>query len=80
MDKSQILEKVTEIIIDNLGASESEATPTADIRDDLGADSLDCVEIVIDIEDEFCIVLPEETHEKLKTINDVVEYVASKVS
>lgn len=78
MSKEELLEKVTEIVIDQLGVSKEQATPTASIVDDLAADSLDCAEIVIALEEEFVIAISEEDAEKLKTINDAVEYLASK--
>ena len=78
MSKEEILDKVTEIVIDQLGVNKEQATPTASIVDDLAADSLDCIELVMALEEEFGIAISEEDAEKLKTINDAVEYLASK--
>lgn len=79
MSKEELLEKVTEIVIDQLGyVGKEQVTPTASIVDDLAADSLDCIELVMALEEEFGIAIPEEDAEKLKTINDAVEYLASK--
>lgn len=78
MSKEELLEKVTEIVIDQLGVDKEHATPTASIADDLAADSLDCIELVMALEEEFGLAIPEEDMEKLKTINDVVDYLISK--
>lgn len=78
MSRDDILKKVTEIVIDQLGVDPKDATPTASIVDDLNADSLDCIECVMAIEEEFGLAIPEEDAEKLKTINDAVDYLASK--
>lgn len=78
MSKEEILDKVTEIVIDQLGVTKEQATPTASIVDDLAADSMDCIELLMSLEEEFGIAISEEDGEKLKTINDAVEYLTSR--
>ena len=78
MSKEEILDKVTEIVIDQLGVNKEQATPTASIVDDLAADSMDQIELLMSLEEEFGIAISEEDGEKLKTINDTVDYLISK--
>ena len=78
MSKEEILDKVTEIVIDQLGVNKDQATPTASIVDDLAADSMDQIELLMSLEEEFGIAISEEDGEKLKTINDTVDYLISK--
>jgi acyl carrier protein len=66
------LERVKKIIVEQLGVEEGEVTPEASITDDLGADSLDQVELVMAFETEFGIDIPDEEAEKIKTVNDAV--------
>ena len=68
------MEKVTEIIVDNLGVESSQVTSEASFVDDLGADSLDTVELVMAFEEEFGIDIPDEDAEKLQKVGDVVKY------
>lgn len=65
-------EKVKKIIVEQLGVDEAEVTPEASITDDLGADSLDQVELVMAFETEFNINIPDEEAEKIKTVGDAV--------
>jgi acyl carrier protein len=67
------LEKVKKIIVEQLGVDEAEVTPEASITDDLGADSLDQVELVMAFETEFNIDIPDEEAEKIKTVGDAVK-------
>ncbi|MGE5699976.1 MAG: acyl carrier protein [Deltaproteobacteria bacterium] len=67
--------KVKEIVAEQLGKDEGEITTNASFIDDLGADSLDIVELVMKMEEEFGIEIPDEEAEKIKTVNDVVEYI-----
>jgi len=67
--------KVKEIIAEQLGKDSSEVTNEASFIDDLGADSLDIVELVMAMEDEFGIEIPDEEAEKIKTVKDVIEYI-----
>lgn len=73
MDK--IAEKVKEIVIDQLGAEEAEVTLEAAFIDDLGADSLDIVELIMALEEEFDLEIPDEDAEKIKTVGNVVDYI-----
>ncbi len=66
-------EKVKKIVVEQLGVDEAEVTPEASITDDLGADSLDQVELVMAFETEFNIDIPDEEAEKIKTIGDAVK-------
>ena len=70
---STTFDKVKKIIVEQLGVDESEVTPEASITDDLGADSLDQVELVMAFETEFNIDIPDEEAEKIKTVGDVVK-------
>jgi acyl carrier protein len=67
--------KVREIVAEQLGKDANEITAGASFIDDLGADSLDIVELVMKMEEEFGIEIPDEEAEKIKTVNDVVEYI-----
>ncbi|PWB62223.1 MAG: acyl carrier protein [Deltaproteobacteria bacterium] len=67
--------KVKEIVAEQLGKDVNEVTTSASFIDDLGADSLDIVELVMKMEEEFGIEIPDEEAEKIKTVNDVVEYI-----
>ena len=71
------LERVKKIIVEQLGVEESEVTPEASITDDLGADSLDQVELVMAFETEFGIDIPDEEAEKIKTVGDAVQKIES---
>jgi acyl carrier protein len=68
-------EKVKKIIIDQLGVDEAEVTPEAKFIDDLGADSLDTVELVMALEEEFGVEIPDEDAEKIATVQDAITYV-----
>jgi acyl carrier protein len=68
-------EKVKQIIIEQLGVDEAEVTPTAHFIDDLGADSLDIVELVMAFEEAFEIEIPDEDAEKIQTVKDAIEYI-----
>ncbi len=72
-------EKVKEIIIDKLGVEDSKITMEAKFIDDLGADSLDTVELIMQFEEEFNIEIPDEDAEGLTTVGSAVEYINSKV-
>jgi acyl carrier protein len=74
-----VLERVKKIVIDQLGVDEEQVTPDASITDDLGADSLDRVELVMAIEQEFDIEISDEEAEKIETIQDAVKYVQEQV-
>ena len=68
-------DKVKEIIVEQLGVEESEVTATASFVDDLGADSLDVVELVMAFEEAFNIEIPDEDAEKIRTVQDAVDYI-----
>ena len=70
-------DKVKDIILDKLGAEEDKITEAASIMDDLGADSLDTVELIMELEEEFGIEIPDEEAEKLATVGDAVSYIDS---
>ena len=70
-----IFDKIKEIIIEQLQVDESEVTMDTNMMKDLSADSLDAVEIIMAIEDEFAIEIPDEVAEKFQTVNDLVKYV-----
>jgi acyl carrier protein len=74
-----VLERVKKIVIDQLGVDEEQVAPDASITDDLGADSLDRVELVMAIEQEFDIEISDEEAEKIETIQDAVKYVQEQV-
>ena len=73
-----IQNKITKVIVEKLGVTEDQVKPEAAFIDDLGADSLDQVELVMALEDEFDIEIPDEEAEKLKKVSDVIAYVTSK--
>ena len=70
-------EQVKQIIVEQLGVDEGEVSPTASFQDDLGADSLDIVELVMAFEETFEIEIPDEDAEKIKTVQDAINYVQS---
>jgi len=74
------LEKVTEIIVEQLGVKPEEVTPEASFVDDLGADSLDTVELVMAFEEEFGVEIPDEDAEKIQTVGDAVKYIDEKAN
>ncbi len=67
--------KVKEVIIEQLGANADEVVPTASFVDDLGADSLDTVELVMALEEEFGVEIPDEDAENIKTVQDAINYI-----
>jgi acyl carrier protein len=70
-----IEQKVKEIVADRLGVDPDEVTPEASFIEDLGADSLDTVELVMALEEEFGIEIPDEDAEKIQTVGDAIEYI-----
>lgn len=72
-------EKVKEIIADQLGVKKIEIKPESSFVDDLGADSLDTVEIVMALEEEFGIEIPDEDAEKISTVGDAIKYIEEKI-
>ena len=74
----QYLERVTKVIVDRLGVDESEVKLEASFREDLGADSLDVVELVMELEDEFDMEISDEDAEQISTVGTAVTYIESK--
>src|SRR5450432_4564204 len=74
-EKKEIVEKVKQIISEQLGVDENEVTPSASFVDDLGADSLDQVELVMALEEHFGVEIPDEDAEKLRTVQDAIAYI-----
>lgn len=72
---SEIAQKVKEIIVDKLGVDEKSVVPEASFTNDLGADSLDTVELIMDLEKEFDIQIPEEEAEKIVTVGDAISFI-----
>ena len=77
MDEQKAFEQVKKVVVDQLGVNESEVTKQASFVDDLGADSLDTVELVMALEEAFGFEIPDEEAEKIKTVGDTVSYVLS---
>ncbi len=73
--KEQIFDKVKEIIVDQLGVEEDEVALESSFIEDLGADSLDIVELIMALEEEFGLEIPDDEAEKISTVNDAVEYI-----
>ncbi len=73
-------EKVKGIVVEQLGVEEQKVTPEASFIDDLGADSLDTVELVMALEEEFGVEIPDEAAEKILTVQDAMDYIASNAS
>ncbi|NLY17509.1 MAG: acyl carrier protein [Clostridiaceae bacterium] len=73
--KDVTFEKVKEIVVEQLGVEESEVTMEASFIDDLGADSLDIVELIMALEEEFDLEIPDKEAEKITTVGDAVEYI-----
>lgn len=72
---SEIASKVQKIIVDKLGVEESEVVATASFTNDLGADSLDTVELIMEFEKEFGISIPDDQAEKIQTVGDAISYI-----
>ena len=79
MSSEEIFEKIKNIIVEQLGVTEAQVTMEASFIDDLGADSLDIVELVMAIEEEFDIEIPDSDAEKVVTVGDVVDYIKENV-
>jgi acyl carrier protein len=77
---ASVEERVKQIIVEQLGVDEGEVTTTASFVDDLGADSLDTVELVMAFEEAFGIEIPDEDAEKIATVKDAVEYIQKHAS
>ena len=77
---SEIEARVKQIIVEKFAVMESQVTPEASFTNDLSADSLDRVELIMEIEDEFGISIPEDQAEKISTVGDAIKYVEEKVA
>jgi len=75
---SDIEARVKKVIVDKLGVSEDKITATSSFVEDLGADSLDQVELIMGFEDEFSLQIPDTESEKIRTVKDALEYLSSK--
>ena len=75
MNQEEIFEKVKKIIVEQLGVAETSVTMEASFIDDLGADSLDIVELIMALEEEFDMEIPDEDAEKTVSVSDVVDYI-----
>ena len=73
-----VAERVKQIIVEQLGVDENQVDPSASFVDDLGADSLDIVELVMAFEEAFDLDIPDEDAEKIKTVKDAVDYIEAK--
>ena len=80
MEREELLKKIKAIIADKLSISEDQVTEEASFIDDLGADSLDTVELVMALEDEFNMDIPDEEAEKLTTVGKAMDYVLDRLS
>jgi len=78
MSEKSIEEKVKDIIVEQLSVTPEQVTSTASFIEDLGADSLDTVELVMAFEEEFSVEVPDEDAEKLQTVGDVVKYIEER--
>ena len=77
---SEIASKVKEIIVDKLGVDDSEVTPEASFTNDLGADSLDTVELIMEFEKEFNISIPDEEAENIVTVGQAIDFLEKNVN
>ncbi len=77
---SNIAEKVNKIIVDKLGVDESEVTAEASFTNDLGADSLDTVELIMEFEKEFDLSIPDEQAENIQTVGQAITYLESQMA
>ena len=75
---SDIEEQVKKIVVDHLGIDESKVAPESKFIDDLGADSLDTVELVMALEEKFGIEIPDDAAETIQTVKDAIDYIESK--
>jgi acyl carrier protein len=80
MDAKQVEEKVKNIIVEQLGVEPEQVKPEAQFVNDLGADSLDTVELIMALEEEFDIEIPDEQAEKIKTVGEALDHIVGKVA
>lgn len=77
---STIADRVTKIIVERLGVDASEVTPEASFTNDLGADSLDTVELIMEFEREFDVAIPDEKAEQISTVGDAIKFLEAQTS
>jgi acyl carrier protein len=70
-----MFEKIKELIVEELGVDAGEVTPTSNLSEDLGADSLDAVELIMAIEEEFDVEIPDEVASEMKTVQDIISFI-----
>lgn len=80
MSQEEILQKVTSIVVEQLSVEATEIKPESSFANDLGADSLDVVELVMALEEEFDIEIPDEAAEQIATVQDAVDYIGKKAA
>ena len=80
MSEAEIFDKVKKIVTDQLSVENDKVTPQANFANDLGADSLDTVELVMALEEEFDIEIPDEAAEQITTVQEAVDYINGKVA
>lgn len=80
MASKDVLRKVKEMVAEQLGVDEDDVTPESSFIDDLGADSLDIVELIMALEEEFDLEIPDEDAEKIVTVADAVNYISERIS
>lgn len=80
MSQTEIFEKVKEIVVEQLSVKAEDVTPQSNFANDLNADSLDTVELVMALEEEFDIEIPDEAAEKITTVQEAVDYINNKVA
>ena len=78
MAKEEIFDKLKELVVDQLGVEEDEVTMEATMQDDLGAESLDLVDLVMSVEEEFGVKVADEDLENIKTVGDIVNYIEER--
>ncbi len=78
MDRAQVLEKIREIVVEELGVNADKVTENARFIEDLGADSIGVMELVMKMEDAFDIQIPDQDIEKIRTVGDAIDYILSK--
>jgi acyl carrier protein len=80
VDKEKIQERVIQIVCDNLGVNKEQVTRSTSFTEDVGADSLDIVELVMELEEEFEITIPDEEAEKIKTVGEAIDYIEKELA
>src|SRR5215467_844438 len=80
VDKEKIQERVIQIVCDNLGVNKEQVSRSTSFTEDVGADSLDIVELVMELEEEFEITIPDDQAEKIKTVGEAIEYIERELA